>query len=582
MPDKLKMNLGVAGLVIVAAAKLILSFIPEGRFWGLNQLAYFSFLYSIAIAGMFLVVIAICVNAKAVQAITKFYQNFINRMLLFPIGLRYAISIVISLALFYIFRDSTNLLGDGLLRIGELQNQRLEDFLGQHSAEPLDYLMHYFIYMAFMTSHKISALFSYVLLSLVSGISYILAADYLASKIQAGKKLGFVFWYIIGWGGLMLFFGYVESYSIAAAALMVVYGYCYDVIQKRGNEYILATLYLVSFFLHNVSIVLLPAIIYSILVRSNKAKIRTVLLGFILVAIVGGWILLGIGSRHTAGLMLSESLSEPGYTLFSMAHLGDIVNELLLISPTLLGLIWLLNFRGNPDSRRIKVFFGLAIFGGLAFLFLADPVLGMGRDWDLFALPLLGLHIGIMGIIDWEKVDIRFKAAILVILFFNLGSWVAVNHSAAASVERYKNIAGLDSARSRYAYERLGTYLLLNQNWGKAEEVYKISLNKEKHYRTYLGLAYVEAQMGKTDSSRYNYEKALELKPDQALALYNMCKIYIKEGNLTKARDLFERLRNVSATGIVNITDKGIRELEESLVRAEKARDDSSDWGGKR
>jgi len=332
--------------------------------------------------------------------------------------------------------------------------------------------------------------------------------------------------------------------------------------------------------MHNATIVYLPAIVYLIVIKSDKLGVRRLLTPGIMVLAVIAWISIGIVHRQSAGLLLTGNLSEPGYTIFSSAHLGDIINELFLISPTFLSLIWLLNWRGKGNFRLVRNYFGLAIIGGLMFLFLADPVLGMGRDWDLFALPLLGLHIGLLAGIDWERVDVRIKAAMLILLLFSTGSWIGVNSRESLSVERYKNIAGLDTARSRYAYERLGTYLLLNKNWERAEEVYRLSLKKEPHYRTYLGLAYVQAQSGKSDSAEFNYEKALELNPDQALALYSLCQAYIREGDIIRARDLFERLRRVSATGIVNITEKGIRELEENLIRAEQSDGKSADTSG--
>jgi hypothetical protein len=570
----------IACLAAIAAAKIAFSFVPEGRFWGLNQLAYYPYPITIFFVGLFLAVILMCLNKKAVNTITDLYNNIKTGLLRIPIIPRAAFFVGFLFIIFYIFRDSTNLLGDGLLRIGELQNRRLENFFNQHSAEPLDYLIHYYIYTIFLAPFKIEPILSYQLISAMAGVAYVLAALYIGKKIEGGKVAGFAFWYLIGWGGIMLFFGYVESYALAASVSVIFLGYSYTMIHGRGNELILVFLYLLAFFMHNATIVYLPAIVYLIFLKSNKLGARRLLTPVIIVLAVIAWISIGIVHRQSAGLLLTGNLSEPGYTIFSLAHLGDIINELFLLSPTFLCSIWLLNWRGEGNFRLARNYFGLAIIGGFMFLFLADPVLGMGRDWDLFALPLLGLHIGLLAGIDWGWVDGRIKAALLILLLFSTGTWICVNSTESLSVERYKNIAGLDIVRSRYAYERLGTYLLLNKNWEKAEEVYRLSLKKEPHYRTYLGLAYVQAQSGKSDSAEYNYQKALELNPDQVLALYSLCQAYIRKGDIIRARDLFERLRRVSATGIVNITDKGIRELEENLIRAEQNLGKSVDTSG--
>lgn len=579
MSDKRKTTLILVCLAAIAAVKIAFSFVPEGRFWGLNQLAYYPYPVRIFFVGLFLAVTLMCLNKKAINRISDLYNNIQTVMQRIPIIPRTALYLGFLFVIFYLFRDSTNLLGDGLLRIGELQNKRLENFLSQHSTEPLDYLIHYFIYTVFLAPFKIKPIISYQLLSAFAGIIYIYTAYFLSRKLNHDGGGGFVFWYIIGWGGLMLFFGYIESYALAASISIIFLGYSYILINGQGDELVLAFLYLLAFFMHNATIVYFPAIVYLIFIKSNSLGIRRLITPGIIVLAVIAWISIGIVHRQSAGLLLTGNLSEPGYTIFSLAHLGDIINEIFLISPAFFVLICLQNWRGDGNGSG-RNFFGLAAIGGLIFLLLADPVLGLGRDWDLFALPILGLHIGLLVGIDWERVDNRIKTAILILLIFSTGTWIGVNSQASSSIERYKNIAGLDTVRSRYAFERLGTYLLLNKSWQKAEEVYRLSLQKEPHYRTYLGLAYVQAQMGQSDSAETNYEKALKLNPDQALALYSLCQAYLKEGKIIRARELFDRLRRVSSTGIVHITEKGIKDLEENLLRAEQTDGGSIDTTG--
>ena len=77
----------------------------------------------------------------------------------------------------------------------------------------------------------------------------------------------------------------------------------------------------------------------------------------------------------------------PGYWLFSPAHLLDIVNEFLLVTP----LLPVLTILGWKSPKAIiddgtSLFFGVLGLGGLIFMFIIDPKLGMARDWDLFAL----------------------------------------------------------------------------------------------------------------------------------------------------------------------------------------------------
>jgi hypothetical protein len=581
MPNKPRIWAVYLSLGILSIARIVLSFIPDGRVWGLNQLAYFSPPVAAAMIAIILIMLLLLFQERVINAIDNIGRLIPAYLARFPQFLLWAAFAVGLFAIFYIFKDKTSLLGDGLLRIGELQNRRIEDFLVLHPAEPLDYLIHYFFYCYVLAIFKLKPIVSYQLLSAISGIVYIFAAYNLADRV--GKIIGsklYAFLYLISWGGMMLFFGYVESYALAASVAMVFFGYALRYVQGSGNDLILVGLFLLSFFFHNVSIVFIPAIIY-LLFQKRYPKIgRPIIISSIMLIIIGIWATLAYNSHNSGALLLLSSVSERGYYLFSPAHIIDVINELFLISPGFIALIWIQSYKQEGWLKQYQIFCWLATFGGLAFLFMVDPVLGMARDWDLFGLSLLGLHIGLLVGADWTAVSKRAMTAILVIVISSTSVWIGLNHIEAASVARYQNIAGLDKERSRYAYERLGTYLLLNQKWQEAESVYQLSLTEEPHFRTYLGLAYIQMQQGKTTEAQSNYEKALELKPDQALALFSLCRMYIQQGRLAEARNLFDRLESVSTKGIVNISEKGINDLESALLQAEAKGGGNPDTSG--
>ena len=285
----------------------------------------------------------------------------------------------------------------------------------------------------------------------------------------------------------------------------------------------------------------------------------------IILFVVGIWVGVAYGSKEGSILLMPASSSEPNYLLLGKAHLADILNELLLISPACVVLIWLQSIKSELWRRRYRIFCWLAMIGGLAFVLMVDPVLGMARDWDLFALALLGLHVALLVGVNWKESNQFIQKAILIIPVSLVFFGVLLGSNEASSIARYKNIAALDDARSRYAYERLGTYLLLRQRWQEAEDVYNLSLKKESHFRTYVGLAYVQYQEGKFKEAQQNFEKTLELKPDQVLALYSLCNIYAGQGRFKEARDLLERLKKAPRGGIVAVNDRAIAELEEKL-----------------
>jgi amino acid transporter len=137
MKVRMKSLLAGAAVLVLLAVKLIAHFYPGCRLWGLNQLAYFSL--PLAIISMALIIILIFLIAygsrhKVKSRVVEKVKTFMN---VFPRILFLSVCVVVILVLFYIFSDSTNLLGDGTLRIQELDNLQQVP-----TTEPLDFLVH--------------------------------------------------------------------------------------------------------------------------------------------------------------------------------------------------------------------------------------------------------------------------------------------------------------------------------------------------------------------------------------------------------------------------------------------------------
>ncbi|MCK4598087.1 hypothetical protein KAU04_08590, partial [bacterium] len=100
-------------------------------------------------------------------------------------------------------------------------------------------------------------------------------------------------------------------------------------------------------------------------------------------------------------LSLGSSTAQPPYTLFSPAHLVDMVNEHLLISPVglILCLLLFIGYRREINFKRPLIrFFIIASGFCLLSTFVLNPKIGPSRDWDLLSLPsipytLLGAYL---------------------------------------------------------------------------------------------------------------------------------------------------------------------------------------------
>jgi hypothetical protein len=449
------------------------------------------------------------------------------------------------MGIFYLFADSTHLLGDGFLRAGEVEkaNPRPGIFWDTYASEPLEYFIHKITYDNIFSPLGLSSIFCFMVWSYIAGLIFIWAAWSIAIKLQNRYGgAGFIFSYILGWAGVMLFFGYVEDYSLTAAAWMLYFNFSVNYLDSGKGTYWPIGLYLLGFSLHNITITLLPSLFYIYYFHKKKhgANVWLSLIGILIITI--GWSCISIYNRHIGTLLLFESRTQPGYFLWSSAHLLDIMNLLLLVSPAILILISIQKWR-DPIFRKdhLRNFFWIAALPGIIGLFILDPLLGMGRDWDLFALMLLGLHLALFAGADWNNITRLFKISICVIGISFTFVNVLINRNMQQSITRYKNIAALDTARARYGYERLGYFLGAGGYFKEAEEILKLSIKIAPHPQTSHHLGQAQFQLGKTEEAMENFRRTIALSTNYPDAYYKLSEYYFSIGQWTSSREMLEK-----------------------------------------
>ncbi|MBL0177314.1 MAG: tetratricopeptide repeat protein [Ignavibacteria bacterium] len=142
------------------------------------------------------------------------------------------------------------------------------------------------------------------------------------------------------------------------------------------------------------------------------------------------------------------------YTLFSRAHLVDMLNALLLVAgPALAVCVAALAVARRASAwRDPAVLTGLvAAVGGVLFVFFGHARLGLARDWDLAALPLLGLAFLAASLLAALAKEGKIVLAPLLplLLALALGDtwvWMRVNIDEDASARRLESIVDRDAA----------------------------------------------------------------------------------------------------------------------------------------
>lgn len=400
----------------------------------------------------------------------------------------FAILSLLSLPVFWIFRDRLHLLGDGMFRITDLPNGKI------HLQEWLDGFVHGILYRV-MTKliPTLTPELTYATASVLCGSAFVFLALKLSSllgKNGFGKVLIFAF--LITLGSVQLFFGYVESYSILQVALLAYIFFAARYLSGKNSIFPVLAVFMVSVALHITSLIYIPSFVY-LLLKGRKSQPdkekglgKTISNAFLVVALVVAsflvisWVIVvAIGLEETGkGIFILPLLGTETYAfgMFSLAHISEFVNQLLLLTPLGISLLFFFvffKFRYREFRNRLVNFLILAALCALIYLFAFNFTLG-SADWDLRSSPAVFFTLlGVLAFLDWGERSLgkkkvaskteetkstgesdpgslgwrRYRAWGLVFVIFGLFHtipWILVNSSESRSVARYVMIQEVD------------------------------------------------------------------------------------------------------------------------------------------
>jgi tetratricopeptide (TPR) repeat protein len=534
---------------ILVTAHFIFSFFPHLRVWGINHLAYFPLYARIFLVCLTFSVFIPKVNRNIrmiIRKLSEFWGKGISqhKKYLWFAGLSF-----LSVIMFWMFRSRTYFLGDGYNYVANLDG-------GMHTSiwsEPLESLV-------YVQLHKFLNLFSvvdghltYQIGSILAGAIFVYLVFLLSDYLGRDWYEKFFVWGILAaMGTVQLFFGYVEHYAFVSVAIL---GYILSSLKwlARGGKVIAPVLlFLLSTAFHLSSLFLLPSLVYLLLLagaRRKTAKRFLILAGGVIAALA----LVSIYVYSSKPLLVrifvlsSQGQFASGYTTFSSAHLLDVLNELLLLSPAAVILIsatLLISFK-RVDLKSPRISFLLLAAGfGFLFQFIFDPVLGAPRDWDMFSITSLGLTVlGICLFLNLRPKSEPLRYASLVVVFagvFSLLPWIALNSSEAKSVQRFRDILELDPLKSK-----TGHYILTDY-FGKRGMMQEVEEETRRQFEIYphLGLAHQAMEYhdkGMPDTALYLLRQARDLAPHSSDVHYYLGKVHRLQGNLDSAETEYKQ-----------------------------------------
>ncbi|MEW5924240.1 MAG: hypothetical protein AB1746_09650, partial [Candidatus Zixiibacteriota bacterium] len=369
---------------------------------------------------------------------------------------------------------------------------------------------------------------TYVIFSIAAGTCFLLALYFFKfSNKDEFEESAVIKILIASFGGLQLFFGYAESYS-----LFYIFGLFYVLyaikLMISGRGLLGASIMLaLSCASHITALVLVPSFIYLVYYNLKKIKPKTfsrkylpIIISFVLVAAV---IVQEILLRVYVGEYITSVsggylplLPFTGYTIFSLQHLYDVLNELLVVAPA--ALMLLLAGIGTPGGSRRSLNIFLLVVGLSAglMLMIIDPKLGYPRDWDLFSIPaaIFGTAISIYFIkkLNFSRRPSRIKLIIGFLPIIFLAEWISVNSSLKAELTRAEDLLTLSEKGRGYGYELLVYYYRFKakDNEKVLERLNKIN-DQGRNARVYNKIAKTELDLGREDDALKSIYKGLDI-----------------------------------------------------------------------
>jgi hypothetical protein len=324
---------------------------------------------------------------------------------------------------------------------------------------PLDLFIHAKLWAAANSLWGWDVMRLYNVTSVLAGVAFVYLVCRAASDLgRTPAERWLMGGAILSLGMMQLFFGYVENYTLIPLGILGFLWLGLRVLQGRSPIWLASLVLAVTNALHPSTIVLWPAALVVVVAvgagervaekptwrRWGEFVVPPLLVAGVLLlfmeqgghgisALLGADFPGGGDRRWVVPLWETETKWEH-YTMFSMGHLLDILNEQLLVAPFSLALLVLTALflpRRRGEVGHEGFFLAVAGLGYLALTLIWNPDYGGRRDWDLFAPVALPLTVWAIYTLSQRVIDGRFLRRVAWIVvptsFLHLLGWVYSN-----------------------------------------------------------------------------------------------------------------------------------------------------------
>ena len=441
--------------VVAGALFVVASLFGIPALWGLNFLKFTSAMPVIVAFVLLAAAYVPFVNARLTGALEGASDRVsLQRGSRIRFGIAASLIFVLVASITY---ENLPLLGDGSLRASEVL-----DFNWVHPTEFLDQLVHALLFQYVVKSLSIKPTICYRIISIVSGVFFIWGALKLSTYLMPQRSL-FAFFAMVTSGMAVMFFGYVESYSILAGLLPWLTLVSAKVVDGKKSVALFGLWVAVAILVHSVAVFLfgLPLIAAWIVSREPDpaSRRRFLVIGTIVIAAgtvawyALAYLKIGTFARYVLPLF---PRGDPGQGIFTLDHALNLLNWLFLSGlPFVVFLPVLIGDKGelaNRGSNR-RLLAVTMMVSSVWFLFFFVPQLGGPRDWDLFSLPTFMLIPASLLFISTIKIPQRIMRPLIPALVVSgtlVWSFAHVNASLTGSIDRYLEILKVSRFKNQW------------------------------------------------------------------------------------------------------------------------------------
>lgn len=551
---------------------------PQVRLWAVHHFAFLPFWLSLILL-ISAVILLLPFGARCLRFISRFLSRLSNR----PAFLWAFAALIV----FFVFRVSVPILGDGplwiseLMWVGEFETEEKDyprDRLTKRK-EPLELALHEAVFRAASlvrppvfpgrtAEEKLdaslerqrwfreAAYWTYAGLSMAAGAALVwLLIVFARRRINPAARAPFLLIFASG-GSILLFFGYVENYTwISLCMLACLAAGVEESFPPRRFPWKTVLCFVIALGFHYTAFLLLPSVLYLLVnlhfqpqdeaKKRLRAPVKRLywlapalgiagLIGYVWVRGWEGWV---------SVIPLLPRWSSDGYALLSTAHFIDLLNIFALGSFLAIVIGCAVKSAADTSLREqtTQGFLKLATGCGIVFVLVFNPNLGMARDWDILCVALWPL----LFFAAWKAAGVdsgagRHELLALLTAFLLLipVPYVLVNALNKPSIERFETLLAMDRSRSGYGwenlalhYQRIGDLENRTRAWGRAVEV-------DSNPRYKVNLANALRMSGQLDEALSFYVEAARQNPDLASFILLLAQGYANMGGLKKAGEL--------------------------------------------